>query len=110
METTDLYQEFTEKLKVILPIKAYPIREFISFLREKGLPLAYDTEFTILEVMNSGDLLGIMCVAQYDEQSVIVCALTQLIISSSCTMCGEITEYQKNREERIIKLNQIKAN
>ena len=99
------YQELTEQLMSCLPLKAFPIRDLVHLFKEKGVSMTLKSELTITSVMNSGDISGIMCVIE-DEEQRLVCGLTHLIFERSCPLFREIEEYQKKRAKRIRKLNQ----
>ena len=80
MDVKEQYQELTDKLLGILPLKAYPIRGLVNIFRENGQPITLKTELTITNVMNSGDISGIMCVVEDDGKNVLACGLTHLIL------------------------------
>jgi hypothetical protein len=100
------YQELTERIEKNLPLKALPIRELVQIFRDKGNPITLKTELTITNVHNSGDISGIICTVQNNEENVIICSLTHLIFSPECQLYREICDYQRKREKRIKKLNQ----
>jgi len=106
MDITLQYEELTEKIEKNLPLKALPIRELVQIFRDKGNPITLKTELTITDVHNSGDISGIMCTVQNDNENVIICSLTHLIFSPKCPLFSEICDYQRKREKRIKKLNQ----
>jgi len=105
MDAKEQYQELTDKLMEVLPLKAYPIRGLVNIFREKGKPITLKTELTITNVMNSGDVSGIMCVVEDNGENVLACGLTHLIFARSCPLFKEIAVYQKKREKSIRKLN-----
>jgi hypothetical protein len=100
------YQELTDQITSCLPLKAYPIRDLVNLLKEKGIHITLKSELTITSVKNSGDISGIMCVIE-DEEQRLVCGLTHLIFERSCPLFREIEEYQKKRAKRIRKLNRF---
>jgi hypothetical protein len=110
MDVSEQYIDLTEKIEKNLPLTAMPIRELVQIFRDKGNPITLKTELTITDVHNSGDISGIMCTVQNNNENVIICALTHLIFSPKCSLYQEICDYQKKREKRIKKLNQMGFN
>lgn len=104
MDYKEQYEDLTQKLKIALPLKTYPIRELVQIFRDKGNPITLKTELTIIDVYNSGDISGIVCVLKDMDT---VCSLTHLTFSRSCSLYREILEYQIKREKRIRKLNMV---
>jgi len=107
MDISEQYKDLTEKIEKNLPLTAMPIRELVQIFRDKGNPITLKTELTITNVHNSGDISGIMCTVQNNNENVIICGLTHLIFSTKCPLYREISDYQKKREKRIKKLNQM---
>jgi hypothetical protein len=105
MDAKEQYQELTDKLMGVLPLKAYPIRSLVNVFRDNGAPVTLKTELTITGILNSGDVSGIICVVKDDGENVLACGLTHLIFAGSCPLFKEISDYQKKREKRIQKLN-----
>jgi len=98
------YEDLTQKLKQDLPIKAFPSRELVQALgKQKKTNLTASTELIIQDVYNSGDISGIMCVVGHNT----VCGLTHLLFAPNHPLYQEIREYQKKRNNRIQKLNQM---
>jgi hypothetical protein len=110
MDASEQYKDLTEKMEKNIPLTAMPIRELVQIFRDKGNPITLKTELTITDVNNSGDISGIMCTVQNNNENVIICALTHLIFSPKCPLYREICDYQKKREKRIKKLNQMGSN
>jgi len=106
MDISEQYNELTEKIEKNLPLKAFPIRELVQIFRDKGNPITLKKELTITNVHNSGDISGIMCNIQNNDENVIICSLTHLTFSPRCPLYKEICDYQRKREKRIKKLNQ----
>ncbi len=104
------YQELTKKLKENLPLKTYPIRELVQIFRKNGHPITLKTELTIIDVINSGDISGIMCTIESPDEYKMACGLTHLIFSKSSKFYGQIADYQKKRAKRIKQLNQTGLN
>ena len=110
MDVSGQYSDLTEKIKKNLPLTAMPIRELVQIFRDKGNPITLKTELTITDVHNSGDISGIICTVQNNNEEVIICALTHLIFSPKSSLYREICDYQRKREKRIKKLNQMGLN
>ena len=110
MDAKEQYKELTEIIKENLPLKAFPIRELVHIFRDKGEVITLKTEITITDVMNTGDITGILCVIKTDKDQNLACALTHLIFSRTCPLFKEISEYQRKSEKRIRKLNQMGLN
>lgn len=106
MTAKEQYQDLTDKILKILPLKAYPTRELVNIFRGNENPITLKTELTITNVINSGDISGIMCVID-DGKNVTACGLTHLIFTRSSPLFREITEYQIKREKRIRQLNRM---
>ncbi len=104
------YEDLTNKLKKELPFSAFPIRELIHALQKKGHSITLKTELMVRDVYNSGDVSGIICTIEQKENKALACALTHLNISSEHPLFSEITDYQKKRNKRIKRLNQITWN
>ena len=98
------YQPLAEKLQASLPLKAFPIRDLVQVLRKNDPILTLKTELTITNVFNSGDISGIMCTVEHGDVKGFACALTHLNFSSSCPLFKGITDYQKKRAKRVVKL------
>ena len=110
MEIKEQYEELTKKLKEVLPFSAFPIRELVQELRRKGHSITLKTELIVKDVYNSGDISGIICTIEQKDDEVVACGLTHLIISSNHPLFKGIFDYQKKRNKRIKKLNQIPWN
>ncbi len=104
MDFKQQYESLYQKLKNELPLKAYPVKELLPVFKDKGIPVTSKTELTIIDVFNSGDISGIVCVVSNDKENVIACPLTHLMFSPGFHLYKEITEYQWKREKRIRKL------
>ena len=100
MDIKEQYEALTQKLQQALPLKAYPTRELVRSLRDKGNLITLKSELTITTVHNSGDISGIMCVIDQKTKDVIACGLTHLIFMANCPLYKEIVDYQKKRIKR----------
>ncbi len=107
MDYKDLYTPLTEKLEKELPIVAYPIRELVQILRDKGNLKTLKSEVTISEVFNSGDISGILCTMDKDTEGVFVCSLSHLMFDPTFKLYKEILDYQRKRAKRVEQLNRM---
>lgn len=99
------YEELTQKMKQQLPIKGFPIRDLVSKLRGSNPELTLKSEFLIKDVMNTGDISGILCVIECKDAKGIACGLTHIYINRSEPLFLEIEKYQKKRNKRLAGLN-----
>jgi len=95
------YEDLTNKIKQNLPIKAIPTRELVAQIRDKLPKLTLKSEFIIKDVMNTGDISGILCIIDCKDAEGLACALTHVIILQSEPLKQEIEKYQKKRAKRI---------
>jgi hypothetical protein len=95
------YEEITQKIKQNRPIKAFPIRELVLMMRDKHPKLTLKSKFLIKDVMNTGDISGILCVIDCEDAQGLACALTHLYIARSEPLRKEIEKYQKKRAKRV---------
>ncbi len=107
MELKEQCKDLTERIKNTLPLKALPTRELVQIFRKRVAPviLTLKSEIIITDIHNSGDISGIMCVIQNEEENIFACALTHLTFSPTSPLYNEIFDYQRKREKRIKKLN-----
>jgi len=110
MDIKEQYEDLTRKLKEFVPFKALPIRELVQELRKQGQTITLKTELTVKEVYNSGDITGIVCLTEQRGDDALACGLTHLIVSHNHPLYREIIDYQKKRNKRIQKLNQMDWN
>ena len=106
MDIKEQYEELTEKLKEVVPFTAFPIRELVQELRNKGQSITLKTELTVKDVFNSGDISGIVCLTEQRGDEALACGLTHLMVSTRHPLIKEISDYQKKRNKRVQKLNQ----
>lgn len=95
------YEELTRKIKEKLPMKAFPTRELVSKIRNDYPKLTLKSEFLIKDVMNTGDISGILCVIDCKDANGLACGLSHLIIARSEPLSMEIKEYQHKRAKRL---------
>lgn len=99
------YEIFTEKLNKIVPFNASPTRELVVQLRGK-MPITLKSELLVNSVYNSDDAGGIVCAIQMENNEVLACSLTHLIIPSGNPLYKEILEYQTKRIKHLKRLNE----
>ncbi len=104
------YESLTADLKKTIRFKAFPCRELVQELRNKGFIITLKTELIVKDLYNSGDLTGIVCLIEEKGDQVLACALTHLEIPTYHPLSKEIIAYQKKRYKRIQKLNRINLN
>jgi hypothetical protein len=107
MDITDQYEDLTKRLKEVVPFTAFPIRELVQELKKEGHSITLNTELTVEKIINSGDMSGIICMMKLNNNEVIGCGLIHLIISPKHPFYKEIIDYQKKRNKRVKKLNQL---
>ena len=105
MDITEQYKDLTAKISNELPLKAYPVRELVQIFRKNEHPITLNTEITITSIYNSGDISGIMCTIELNDEYRMVCALTHLIFSNKEKLYTEIADYQRKRQKRVKQLN-----
>lgn len=107
LDIKEQYEDLTRKLKESVPFTALPIRELVDELRKKGQAITLETELTVKDVYNSVDISGILCATEQQGDEALVCGLTHLRVSNQHPLFKEISDYQKKRNKRILKLNQM---
>jgi hypothetical protein len=101
------YEELTQLLKKQLPVKASPTRELVTLMRKKFPLLTLKSEFLIKDVINTGDISGILCTISCKDADGLACALTHIIPDRSAPLKAEIEKYQKKRAKRVEILNRL---
>ncbi len=95
------YGVLTERIKENLPLKAYPVPEFVEGFKKTGNQITLKTEMKIINVHNGGELIGILCTALLNNGLKISCSLTHLDFPTSTILYNEITAYQIKRIARV---------
>lgn len=95
------YEVLVQKIKLNLPIKAYPTRELVSKIRSQQPRVTLKSEFLIKDVINTGDISGILCIIECKDVDGLACALTHIEIAASEQLKIEIENYQKRRALRV---------
>lgn len=95
------YEALVQKIKLYLPIKAIPTKELVSKIKNQHPRLSLQSEFFIQEVINTGDISGILCIIESNDVDGLVCSLTHIAILSSEPLKMEIEKYQHKRARRV---------
>lgn len=95
------YEVLVQKIKLCLPIKAFPTRELVSKIMTQQPRVTLKSEFLIKEVINTGDISGILCIIECEDVDGLACALTHIDIAPSEPLKTEIKEYQEKRTRRV---------
>jgi hypothetical protein len=95
-----------EEMKKCLPIPAHFTRESSKALDQEGTHIDPDKEIEILDVFDSGDMGGIVCVInkgeeQALEKQVLIVSLTHLLIKPDHPLSDKIAAYHKKRIRRL---------
>ncbi len=99
------YEELTGKLKKLVPFKAYLTRGLVRELRNRGFNYTLQSELTVINVFNGGDMSGITCCIEQVGEDALICSLTHLLISKAHPLFNEITNYQRKRNKRLAIMN-----
>ena len=95
------YEELVMKIKPYLPIKAFPTKELVSKIKDHHPALTQQSIFLIEDVINTGDISGILCIIESDDVNGLLCSLTHIDIEPSEPLKSEIRRYQENRTRRV---------
>lgn len=101
MDDEQKYDLLTERLKEVLPIKAYPSIEIVTDFRDKYPGLTLKTEFEVVDIYNSKEITGIICVIETKAIKGFACALTLLNIPPNQPYYKEIIDYQRKRIKKL---------
>ena len=96
------YDVLAEKMKNDLPIPVYPGRDLVLKLRSHYPKLNINSELTIVEAVNMGNVCGILVKVKFvDSHEIFNCELTHLKIEYSEPLRREIEEYQTKRTQNL---------
>ena len=95
------YEVLVQKIKQCLPIKAFPTTELVSKIRSQQPRLTPESEFLIEDIINTGDISGILCIIDSKDVDGLACALTHIAIAPSEPLKMEIQKYQEKRARRV---------
>ncbi len=107
MNISEQYKILVDRITENLPLKAYPNRDLVKIFRNDGHPITLQTELSIIEILNSGDISGIMCIVKLADGYKMACALTFLIFTKQEALYTEIVDYQRKREKRVKQLRMM---
>jgi hypothetical protein len=95
------YEVLTQKMNQNLPIKAYPTSELVSKLRKLHPKINVKSNFLIKEVINTGDMSGIVCIIECKDVHGLAVALAHIDIAESEPLKNEIENYQEKMAFRV---------
>lgn len=95
------YEELVQKIKLFLPINAFPTKELVSKILVQQPRLTLESELLIEDVINTGDISGILCIIESKDVDGLVCSLTHIDIAPSEPLKTEIQKYQDKRARRV---------
>ncbi|WP_048039891.1 hypothetical protein [Methanosarcina mazei] len=95
-------KDIIEEMKKYLPIPASIKKKSYQFLmQQEGANPNLKQEVTIIDVFDSGDVGGILCVINGNKDKAIFISLTHLIIKKGCPLSDKIAAYQRKRIRRL---------
>ena len=95
------YEVLVQKIKLYLPIEAFPTRELVSKIKDQHPRVTIHSRFMVKDVINTGDLSGILCIIESKDVDGLACSLTHIDIAESEPLKMEIKEYQEKRARRV---------
>lgn len=95
------YEVLVQKMRRYLPIKAFPTKELVSKIKDQHPRLTLQSEFYIQDIINTGDISGILCIIESNDVDGLVCSLTHIDIVPSEPLKTEIEKYQVKRAIRV---------
>lgn len=95
------YETLARKIKLNLPIRALPTQELVSKIKEEHPELTLNSKFYIIDIINTGDLSGILCIIEGADVNGLVCSLTHIQILPAEPLLTEIKKYQEERTKRV---------
>ena len=95
------YEKLARRIKLNLPIRALPTKELVSKIKEEHPELTMHSKFYIKDVINTGDLSGILCIIDGTDVNGLVCSLTHIEIVPTEPLLTEIKKYQEERTRRV---------
>ena len=97
-ETEILIGEMKKYLPIPARIKKKPYQ---YLMQQEGANPNLKQEVTIIDVLYSGDVGGILCAIKESKDKAILISLTHLIIKPDHPLSDKITAYQKKRIRRL---------
>lgn len=96
--TTKLIKELEEHL----PVYFHPTPQLCQISRKQGKIINRDSELKVTNVFDSGDTGGIVCaVEDVQKKEVFVVSLTHLIINQNHPLWNSISNYQRERVNKL---------
>ena len=89
--------ELVKEMEKNLPIPAYPSKGLCKVIRKQGVKIDTKTELMISQVVDSGDIGGIVCTVLEGKDKVFVASLTHLRIKPDHPLSEKVITYQKRR-------------
>jgi hypothetical protein len=91
-----------EELKQHLPITIQLSKELYKIIRKQNVWLKQGTELQVIDVLDSGDYGGIVCVIPVPNKDTnVVLSLTYITINPEHPLFDKIAHYQKERLKRL---------
>jgi hypothetical protein len=92
-----------DQLQADLPIPAYPSKEVVRTLRQRGTKISADRLLSIRSVLYLGDEGGITCdvTPPQDVKTPILVSLTHLRLPTEHPLSRDVRAYQRERVKRI---------
>jgi hypothetical protein len=97
-ENKDLIEEMKKYLPIPARIKKKPYQ---YLMQQEGANPNLKQEVTIIDILDSGDVGGILCAIKESEDKAILISLTHLIIKPDHPLSDQIAAYQKKRIRRL---------
>ncbi|HAH26105.1 MAG TPA: hypothetical protein DCL77_20480 [Prolixibacteraceae bacterium] len=95
------YEKLATKIRLNLPIRALPTKELVAKIQVEHPELTLNSIFYIKDIINTGDLSGILCIIGGTGINSLVCSLTHIEIVPTEPLLTEIRKYQKERTKRV---------
>ncbi len=90
--------KFIEELEKHLPIYFNATPQLCRSMRQQGIILKRNAELKASNVVDSGDMGGILCVVEDDNNKrVFMVSLTHLKIKQDHPLCNKVSDYQRRR-------------
>jgi hypothetical protein len=90
-----------EEMKKYLPIPArIKKRSYQYIMQQEGANTNLKQEVTIVDVLDSGDMGGILCAIKGEDKAILI-SLTHLIIKPNHPLSYKIAAYQEKRIRRL---------
>lgn len=91
-----------EEMKKYLPIPACIKKKSYQYImQQEGATTNLKQEVTIIDVLGSGEMGGILCAIKESKDKAILISLTHLIIKPDHPLSDKITAYQRKRIRRL---------